>query len=98
MATKSKYVPLIKAMGNYHSGKKENPDAILIFRWNGFYDMYEKDAREAAEILGVDFYEPVDDEGYSLMYSLVRSSELSIRNRIEKLESAGRKVLVLDIK
>lgn len=40
-------------MKQYNDLKKKHPDALLLFRCGDFYETYNKDAEDAAEILGI---------------------------------------------
>ena len=42
-----------KAMGQYYSLKKDNPDSILLFRMGDFYEMFDKDAVVASKVLNI---------------------------------------------
>lgn len=42
-----------KAMSQYYSLKKDNPDSILLFRMGDFYEMFDKDAVVASKVLNI---------------------------------------------
>jgi len=76
-------------MQQYHKIKAQHQDAILFFRLGDFYEMFEKDAKEASAILGLTLTKRGEVPMCGIPYH-------SSTNYIRRLLQAGKKVAICE--
>ncbi len=81
-------------MSQYHSVKKEYPDAILLFRLGDFYEMFYDDAKIASQILGIALTSRNRSKKNSVPLCGVPFH--SAQPHIAKLLQSGRKVAICE--
>lgn len=78
----------------YKSLKAKHPDAIILFRNGSFYNVFQEDARTAAQVLGVTTY--VENSPHNpYFWAGFPSSALDIY--LPKLIRAGHRVAICDL-
>lgn len=82
-------------MKQFRELKKKHPDAMLIFRCGDFYETYEQDAVDAADILGITLTYR-NGRGSALERSMAGFPAHALDSYLPKLIRAGRRVAICD--
>jgi DNA mismatch repair protein MutS len=91
MRKKGQTTPL---MEQYNRIKSQYPDKILFFRMGDFYEMFGKDAEEAAPILGIALTSRA--HGKSGKIPLAGIPYHAVERYLDKLIKAGKKVVICE--
>ncbi len=78
----------------YYECKCKYSDVIFLFRVGDFYEMYERDAIDGAEILGT--IVTSKDLKYGSMFCITGFPKQELDNYLPKLIRAGRRVAIND--
>lgn len=82
-------------MKQFHDLKKKHPDAMLLFRCGDFYEAYQQDAVDAAEILGITLTHR-NGRGSTLERSMAGFPHHALDSYLPRLIRAGRRVAICD--
>ncbi|HHS50852.1 MAG TPA: DNA mismatch repair protein MutS [candidate division Zixibacteria bacterium] len=88
---KAKTTPL---MAQYYSIKERVPDALLLFRMGDFFELFDEDAKIAAEVLGIALTQR--SHGMPEPTPLAGVPHHSIEKYLSKLLAAGFKVAICE--
>ena len=91
MAKQAVKTPLMR---QYYSIKSKHPDALLLFRVGDFYETFENDAIETAEILGITLTKRAN--GTASFVELAGFPYHAIDTYLPKLVRAGRRVAICE--
>ena len=84
----------ISPYSQYKSLKAKHPDAVLLFRNGSYYNVFQDDARTAAQVLGVTAYAENDPHDV-YFYAYFPSYQLD--TYLPKLIKAGHRVAICDL-
>lgn len=97
MTTKTDNEQLSPMQKKFNELKKKHPDAILLFRCGDFYETYEKDAEDAAKILGITLTKRNTKDGRTfVLKSMAGFPYHALDTYLPKLVRAGRRVCICD--
>ena len=82
-------------MKQYLDLKAKHPDAMLLFRRGDFYETYQQDAVDAADILGITLTHS-NGRGSALERSMAGFPYHALDSYLPKLIRAGRRVAICD--
>lgn len=91
MAKKPEETPMMR---QFNEIKEKHPDAILLFRVGDFYETFERDAIDAAEILGITLTRRAN--GSASFVELAGFPHHALDTYLPKLVRAGRRVAICD--
>lgn len=91
MSKKPVETPMMK---QFNEIKGQHPDAILLFRVGDFYETFERDAIDAAEILGITLTRRAN--GSASYIELAGFPHHALDTYLPKLVRAGRRVAICD--
>ena len=91
MSKKPVETPMMK---QFNEIKEKHPDAILLFRVGDFYETFERDAIDAADILGITLTKRAN--GSASFVELAGFPHHALDTYLPKLVRAGRRVAICD--
>ena len=81
-------------MQQFYHIKKQDPDALLLFRVGDFYEAYEQDAETACKILSI----TLTCRGNAKGIKLCGSPFHALDTYLPRLVKAGKRVAICDLK
>ena len=78
----------------YKSLKAKHPDAVLIFRNGNYYNVFQEDARTAAQVLGITAY--VENDPHDT-YFWAGFPSADLDTALPRLIRAGHRVAICDL-